>query len=124
MNTRLVRASQFLRQFRLDVRHKPGKEHIVPDALSRLALAKSSTILDDHSKLDALHLDYNYTSTQVQMSDSFCARLAKGYANDDRWAKVIKVLDDKANMEKKFNFNGEVAKLPFVCQEGGLNFPR
>ena len=37
MNVRLIRASQFLRQFRLDVCHKPGKDHIVPDALSRLA---------------------------------------------------------------------------------------
>ena len=39
LNLRLVRASQFLQQFKLDVRHKSGKEHIVPDALSRLASA-------------------------------------------------------------------------------------
>lgn len=36
-NVRLIRASQFLRQFNLEVTHKPGKEHIVPNALSRLA---------------------------------------------------------------------------------------
>ena len=29
MNIRLVRASQYLRQFRLEVRHKPGKMHII-----------------------------------------------------------------------------------------------
>ena len=34
LNLRLVHASQFLQQFKLDVRHKPGKEHIVADALS------------------------------------------------------------------------------------------
>ena len=42
LNVRLVRASQFLRQFRLEVRHKAGKEHIVPDALSRLASCSKS----------------------------------------------------------------------------------
>ncbi len=46
LNVRLVRASQFLNGFRLTVRHKPGKEHIVPDALSRLASTNSN--LADH----------------------------------------------------------------------------
>ena len=36
LNLRLIRASQYLSQFRLDIQHKPGKEHVVPDALSRL----------------------------------------------------------------------------------------
>lgn len=34
LNLRLVQASQYLQQFRLDVRHKAGKSHLVPDALS------------------------------------------------------------------------------------------
>ena len=56
MNVRLVRASQFLRQFRLAVRHKPGKEHIIPDALSRLPSTNHdavSTKQTDYSELDA-----------------------------------------------------------------------
>lgn len=36
LNTRLVRASQYLSQFDIDYRYKPGKQHVVPDALSRL----------------------------------------------------------------------------------------
>ena len=39
LNMRLIRASQFLRQFRLNIRYKPSKDHIVLDALSRLASA-------------------------------------------------------------------------------------
>ena len=56
--------------FRLDVRHKPGKEHIVPDALSRLASSKS-TLPDNHSELDVLYaaatqaLDYE-NATQAR----------------------------------------------------------
>ena len=37
LNIRLTRASQYLSQFELDVRYKPGREHILPDAISRLA---------------------------------------------------------------------------------------
>lgn len=34
LNLRLIRASEYLQRFNLDIRHKPGKQHIVPDALS------------------------------------------------------------------------------------------
>ncbi|KAI1002218.1 hypothetical protein K3495_g5988 [Podosphaera aphanis] len=36
INLRLVRASQYLHQFPLQMRHKPGKSNFIPDALSRL----------------------------------------------------------------------------------------
>ena len=75
MNVRLVRASQFLRQFQLDVKHKPGKEHIVPDALSSLASVTKLTLPKDHSELDVLYACatqalpsetlYSYTATMV-----------------------------------------------------------
>ena len=80
MNVRLVRASQFLRQFRLDVRHKPSKEHIIPDALSRLASTNhdaASSKDDDYSELDVL-----FTTTLVEMSPKFKERLVKGYQDD------------------------------------------
>lgn len=54
MNVRLVRASQFLKQFHLIVHHKPGKEHIIPDALSRLASDNNSGHDPEYSELDAL----------------------------------------------------------------------
>lgn len=43
LNMRLVRASQYLSQYTLDVRWKPGKQHVVPDALSRLQAASLSS---------------------------------------------------------------------------------
>ena len=36
VNNRHVRASISIRQLNLDMRYKPGKEHVVPDILSRL----------------------------------------------------------------------------------------
>jgi hypothetical protein len=40
LNLRLVRALEYISRFPLDIRHKPGKSHIVPDALSRLSTIK------------------------------------------------------------------------------------
>lgn len=36
MNVRLIRASQSLSQFSLNIRHKPGQLNVIPDAFSRL----------------------------------------------------------------------------------------
>ena len=84
INIRLIRASQFLRQFRLEVRHKSGKEHIVPDTLSRLTSARPSTLSSDYSKLNTLYTDYDYTSTQVQISEVFRTQLTEAYCKNKR----------------------------------------
>lgn len=64
LNLRLVQASQFFQQFKLDVRHKPGKKHIIPDALSRLASANRLPTNTQHSELDALFV-YNTTLIKI-----------------------------------------------------------
>lgn len=51
MNLSLVRASQFLCQFNLDVRYKPGKENIAPDALSRLASTNTGKLTKECVKI-------------------------------------------------------------------------
>ena len=77
-NVRLIRASQFLRQFRLEVRHKPGKDHIVPDILSRLAsLNQDASLTEDHSELDVL-----FTAALVEMNQDFYSRIIQGYQED------------------------------------------
>ncbi len=43
LNFRLIWASEYLQKFNIEIRHKPGKQHIVPDALSRLASINSDT---------------------------------------------------------------------------------
>lgn len=80
MNVRLVRASQFLQQFRLVVRHKPGKEHIIPDALSRLASANRAGHDEIYSELDAL---FTYHATLVEISPDLIKRILDGYLADD-----------------------------------------
>lgn len=75
LNLRLVRASQFLQQFRLDVCHKPGKEHIVPDALSRLASANKYPD-PQHSEPDTL---FTYNITLVEMHPALVSQILAGY---------------------------------------------
>lgn len=54
LNLRLIRASEYLQRFRLDVRYKPRKANIVPDALSRLASRQIRPNQDSEGELDAL----------------------------------------------------------------------
>ena len=106
MNVRLVRVLQFLRQFRLEVTHKPGKEHILPDALSRLASCCPSVLPDDHSELDAL-----FAATLVDMNEEFYSKLLEGYQEDNFWKRVIAQIDENHAL-------GENAvPLPFVRGE-------
>ena len=107
MNVRLVRASQFLRQFRLDVRHKPGKEHIVPDALSRLASMNHGKECSDpgYSELDAL---YGTSCSLVAMSPEFRKRLVEGYTTDRWYARLLQQIDDNEKLGE------DAVMLPFI----------
>ena len=72
LNLRLVRASLYLSQFNLRVFHKPGKEHVVPDALSRLKSVAQDfhPIPSNESTLDDIDL-YAFYVSLVQMSLDF-----------------------------------------------------
>ena len=104
LNLRLVRASQFLQQFKLDVRHKPGKEHIVPDALSQLA-SVNRHLDPQRSELDAL---FTYNTTLVEMHLALVSRILAGYKADPWWARLQ--LQTQANN----NLEADAATLPFA----------
>ena len=110
LNLRLVRASQYLQRFDLDVRHKPGKSNVIPDALSRLPSTnqQATAMPPEHAELDAL---YSYTTTLVEMSDDFKARVVKGYQKDPAWTKVLAILYSEDKRER------DAAKLSFVLGE-------
>ena len=94
LNLRLVRASQFLQQFKLDIRHKSSKEHIIPNALSRLASAITRHPDPQHSELDAL---FTYNITLVEMHLALVSRIMAGYQADPWWAwlhRQIQANDD------------------------------
>ena len=108
LNLRLVRASQYIQRFELDVRHKPGKRNVIPDALSRLASTNDQPEPPGHAELDVL---YAYTATLVEMDDDFKRRIVKGYRSDPSWTKVLLTLNKEASYDE------DAAKLPFVLGE-------
>ena len=118
LNLRLVRASQYLSAFNLELRHKAGKSNTVPDALSRLQQTATSTSssLSDQSEgaLDALYGSTEewpeppaiaatavpiYHATLVEMSDDFKRRLKQGYIKDPHWERLLTLLKPSAAEE-------------------------
>ena len=120
-NLRLARVSEFLQRFRnVELRHKPGARHIVPDALSRLPVkdpkregldGQLDAWLGDGSHEEQL-LDCAYTSySNIEMSNDFKAKLIQGYQDDYRWRRIIEQLI--ANEELGEN----ASTLPFEIDE-------
>jgi hypothetical protein len=94
LNLRLVRASQYCSQFQLNIRHRPGRLNIVPDALSRLLnkVADSKNrplgdILEDID--DEVH---TYHTTVIEMSSEFRNKIKRAYLEDKRWKEIIQQL--------------------------------
>lgn len=89
LNLRLTRASTYLFQFNLDVRYRSGKQHVIPDALSRLSAASNSEFF---LALKALNLNLYHTGVEdlnleeviyngllLTMSPAFKKKFIDGY---------------------------------------------
>lgn len=76
LNLRLVRASQYLSQFNLNVRYRSEKIHLVSDTLSRLL--SSSAVDIDFSILDDLSINA-FNVTLVEISEDFRKQLVDEY---------------------------------------------
>lgn len=63
LNLRLIRAATYLSQFLLDVKHKPGRDHKILDALSRFPTKPPA-------QLDALEVEALY-GTLIELSNGF-----------------------------------------------------
>ena len=105
LNLWLVTASQFLHQFRLDFRHKPNKEHIIPNALSRLASTNVGCTNLFYSELDIL---FTYNTTLVKIYPTLISKILASYEYDEYWARLHRqVLANEDLDDNK-------ALLPFV----------
>lgn len=83
MNVRLVYVSQFFRQLRLIICHKPSKEHIIFDVLSRLASTNVDPFIDgfaSHLELDVL---FTYFTTLAEISPNLLQKIIKSYKADN-----------------------------------------
>lgn len=85
LNLRLVQASQFLQQFKLDIWHKPGREHIIPNVLSRLANANTRYPNLLYSELDIL---FTYNTTLIKIYPALVSQILAGYKEDLWWVRL------------------------------------
>lgn len=81
MNVQLVQASQFFCQFCLMVCHKLGKEHIILDALSRLA-STNINYLSSNPNYEELDVLFTYNTTLIKVNLKLFQRIVKGYKAD------------------------------------------
>lgn len=79
LNLRLVKASQFLQQFKFNVHYKPGKEYIISDALSWLVSSNISSAQFSYFELDALFL---YNTIFVEIHPALLSRIIARYNVD------------------------------------------
>ena len=112
LNLRLIRASEYLQRFRLDVRYKPGKTNIVPDALSRLAKSEDSAW--DNWKPSAVDEAMAHPIAIVEMSRAFKDKIKQGYEDDRRCQRVIAMVRDNDALAQ------DAARLPFKLTNGFL----
>ena len=109
-NLRLVRASEFFSRFQLEIRHRPGKLNIIPDALSRLASTSTKTNDDEDGELDVL---YAYIATFAEFSPEFKESIISGYKQDPAWKHVVSRLRSNEKLEDN------KTKLPFQLAKIG-----
>lgn len=119
MNLRLIRASQYVSQFDLDVRWRPGKQNVVPDALSRLLRKRVEKFQDDAPGiLDEISV---YNLTLVEMSEDYRSKLMAAYEKDKKWSKILESLEAEKERLSKEKEKVELVKLSniqFVLRDG------
>jgi len=95
-NMRLIRASQYLSQFRLDVRYKPGKENVAADALSRLKQFPSKVdIFTVHADIIPDQDRPEGTQSFIQMSPDFIEKWSTALREDRHYRSIFAELHDK-----------------------------
>lgn len=116
LNLRLIRASQYIQQFRLQVFHRPGKSNTVADALSRLTTKQNKNIKynePDLDSIDAYFTDHGYTASSIQLSTQLKKRIIEGYCDDPRTTRIIEVLRNNRTSDLP-------TVLPYRLDDDGL----
>ena len=105
LNFRLIKISIYLFQFKFNVKYRPGKKHVIPNALSRLLFGNGSTTLPKDNSNDFLNLDiyfcgilnfsnnvdcYIFRKKIINMTDEFKEYIFNGYIQENIWNKLIK----------------------------------
>ena len=118
LNNRHVRASQYLNQFpNLQVLYKPGREHVVPDALSRLQAPDDVTKPEDDVLEELLLAN---AVTQIHIDPAFKEQLLLAYDSDKHLCRVKAMLKNAEPGSTSFSVDDE----QLLWMEDRLCIPR
>ena len=103
-NLRLVRAFTYLFQFKIEMKYRSNKNHIILDALFRLSSEneQSKSSSDDKLNFDTYHEDivdsfddsdcYAFQEILIAMFDDFKKRIKKEYEKEKIWRNMLSML--------------------------------
>ena len=124
-NLRFIRANMYFSQFEFDVKHKPGKFHIVSDVLSRFAKTMNAprnrdSIFEEHHIIVSSKFPHAiemqcYPINLIQMSSDFKRRLKEKY-DESQWKRVRRVIQNNKRFGKK------AATFPYKVIDGIMYF--
>jgi hypothetical protein len=101
LNLRLVRASEYIQRFNVIIKHKSRKQHIVSDALFRLASDNDENI-SNSSELNAL-----FIITLIEMNSAFRKKIIAEYFKNKRWIKILHSFEKK-DFNLSFTLNNDL----------------
>ena len=115
-NIQLAAASAYLSQFRLVVRHIPGRDNLVPDALSRLPAIDTEDTPEhpDQGELEDIDIEQTsfWTTTTVDMAEDLKANMTEGYNKDKRLRKILDYIKRHETLAEQQMREQTNAKLP------------
>ena len=92
LNLKLIRASEYIQRFLLNIRHKSKKLHVVFDALSKLFTSDKSSSNDDENEFDVL-----FTVFMIEMNSKFKATMIDEYKKNFVYVKIFNMLSKNNN---------------------------
>ena len=115
LNLRIIRALKYFQRFNLNVCHKSGKTHIIPNTLSCLASHEETARSTAKGELDALAATvqeiWANLATLVELSNNFKEKLKTGYKNNPGWKCVKNIVSRNHDLETN------AAKLPYQIED-------
>ena len=114
-NLRLIRISNYIQRFNLNIRHKSKKLHIIFDVLSRLltiSFASNSksyittfiSVNTKYDEFDTLHADVHFIASLIEIDSAFKKRIIDEYVKNFDWQKIIKILNIVEKNQIKISF--------------------
>ncbi len=101
LNLRLIRTFEYIQRFNIIIKHKLDKQHVVSNALSRLANENDENAFESKeldalivssSRLNTIKLDALCIITLVEMTFVFKTNILDEYFIDFKWNKILQIL--------------------------------